>query len=70
LWVLPHFLLQRPLQTKRARAEELWPCPAIHLSFERFQAIDLSFRLAGSDKLTGFQAALSDGGVGSNIHAK
>ena len=44
--VLPYFLLQRPLQRKHARAEKLCPRPAIHRSFERFQAIDLSFRLA------------------------
>ena len=34
--VLPHFLLQRPLQRKHARAEKLCPRPAIHRSFERF----------------------------------
>ena len=28
------------------------------------------FHILGTDKLTGFHAALSNGGVGSNIHAK
>jgi len=41
---LPHFLLQ--LQRKQARAEEFGPSSTIHCSFERFQAVDLPFRLA------------------------
>ena len=45
---LPHFLLQRPLSLhgKQARPEEFWPSSTIHGSFERFQTIDLPFRLA------------------------
>jgi len=30
---------------KQARTEEFWACATIHRSFERIQAIDLSFRL-------------------------
>lgn len=43
---LPHFLLQRSLHRKQARAEEFWPRSTLHRSFERFQTINLSFRLA------------------------
>ena len=49
--VLPHFLLREPLQRKHARAEEFWPSPAIHHSFECFQAVDLPFCLAIAPRL-------------------
>lgn len=42
---LPHFLLQW-LYRKKARTEEFWARATIHRPLERFQAIDLSFRLA------------------------
>src|SRR5208283_5937603 len=51
-WVLPHFLLREPLERKHARAEEFWPSPAIHRSLERFQAVDLPFRLAVAPRLS------------------
>ena len=47
---LPHFLLQ--LQRKQARTEEFGPSSTIHRSFERFQTIDLSFRLAVAPRLS------------------
>ena len=49
--VLAHFLLREPLQRKQARTEEFWPSSTIHRSFERFQAIYLSFRLAVAPRL-------------------
>jgi len=42
---LPHFLLQWS-HRKQARTEEFWSRATIHRPLERFQAIDLSFRLA------------------------
>jgi hypothetical protein len=49
--VLPHFLLQWLLHRKQARTEEFWPRSTVHRSFERFQAIDLSFGLAVASRL-------------------
>jgi hypothetical protein len=48
---LPHFLLPRPLQSKDARPEEFWPRPAIHRSFECFQAVDVPFHFAVAPRL-------------------
>jgi hypothetical protein len=40
------------LQGKQARAEEFGPSSTIHCAFERFQTIDLSFRLAVAPRLS------------------
>jgi hypothetical protein len=50
--VLPHFLLQWPLHRKQARTEEFWPGSTVHRSFERLQAIDLSFGLTIAPRLS------------------
>lgn len=48
---LPPFLLQW-LHRKQAHTEEFWSRATIHRPLERFQAIDLSFRLAVAPRLS------------------
>jgi LysM repeat protein len=62
---LPQFLLRTRLQGQHSRAEKFWTGAAIHASFERFKAINLSFCLSVAAALRYRRAAI--GGSGSMV---